>query len=96
MKSKLFIDCTDEMWSPAKLKLLLSPRPQHRPMSTSVCNVSGESGPVYSKRDLYERGHVAVCSHRQATCITVFVFSSIFLSSLVIAFARPWNGKYLK
>jgi len=27
----------------------------------------------------------------QATCITVFVFSSIFLSSLVIAFARPWN-----
>merc|ERR1711879_637176 len=51
----------------------------------------GESGPVYSKRDLYERGHVAVCSHRQATCITVFVFTSIFLSSLVIAFARPWN-----
>ena len=65
-------------------------------MSTSICDVSGESGPVYSKRDLYERGHVAVCSHRQATCITVFVFSSIFLSSLVIAFARPWNGKYLK
>ena len=30
----------------------------------------------------------------QATCITVFVFSSIFLSSLAIAFARPWNGKH--
>ena len=28
-------------------------------------DVVGESGPVYSKRDLYERGHVAVCSHRQ-------------------------------
>ena len=28
-------------------------------------DVLGESGPVYSKRDLYERGHVAVCSHRQ-------------------------------
>ena len=28
----------------------------------------------------------------QAICITVFVFSSILLSSLAIAFARPWNG----
>ena len=27
-------------------------------------------------------------------CITVFVFSSIFFSSLSIAFIRPWNGKY--
>jgi len=52
---------------------------------------SSSSGRVYSKRDLYERGHVAVCSHRQAICITVFVFSSIFFSSLAIAFARPWN-----
>ena len=33
-----------------------------------------------------------LCSHRQATAITVFVFSSIFLSSLAIAFARPWTG----
>ena len=32
----------------------------------------------------------------QATCITVFVFSSIFLSSLAIAFARPWNGEQPK
>jgi len=52
---------------------------------------SSESGRAYSKRDLYERGHVAVCSHRQATCITVFVFSCILLSSLAIAFMRPWN-----
>ena len=32
-------------------------------------DVLGESGPVYSKRDLYERGHVAVCSHRQVFLI---------------------------
>ena len=31
-------------------------------------------------------------SSLQAICITVFVFSSILLSSLAIAFARPWNG----
>ena len=30
----------------------------------------------------------------QAICITAFVFSSIFFSSLAIAFARPWNGKW--
>ena len=28
---------------------------------------SGESGRAYSKRDLYERGHVAVCSHKQVS-----------------------------
>jgi len=50
----------------------------------------GESR-LNSKRDLYERGHVAVCSHRQAICITVFVFSSILATSLIVAFARPWN-----
>jgi len=44
-----------------------------------------------SKRDLYERGHVAVCSHGQAICITVFVFSSIVATSFIVAFARPWN-----
>ena len=27
----------------------------------------GESGRAYSKRDLYERGHVAVCSHKQVS-----------------------------
>jgi len=46
---------------------------------------------INSKRDLYERGHVAVCSHRQAICITVFVFASIMTTSLIVAFARPWN-----
>lgn len=46
---------------------------------------------LYSKRDLYERGHVAVCSHKQAICITVFVFSSILATSIIVAFARPWN-----
>jgi len=46
---------------------------------------------LYSKRDLYERGHVAVCSHRQALCITVFVFSSILATAVSIAFIRPWN-----
>jgi len=50
----------------------------------------GESR-INSKRDLYERGHVAVCSHRQAICITVFVFASIMTTSLIVAFARPWN-----
>lgn len=52
---------------------------------------SSESERLYSKRDLYERGHVAVCSHKQAICITVFVFTTILLSSLAIAFVRPWN-----
>lgn len=46
---------------------------------------------VYSKRDLYEKGHVAVCSHRQAMCITVFVFTAIFCTALVAAFARPFS-----
>eukprot|EP00088_Acartia_fossae_P062121 TRINITY_DN7480_c0_g1_i2.p1 TRINITY_DN7480_c0_g1~~TRINITY_DN7480_c0_g1_i2.p1 ORF type:complete len:963 (-),score=180.19 TRINITY_DN7480_c0_g1_i2:184-3072(-) len=50
---------------------------------------------LYSKRDLYERGHVAVCSHRQALCITVFVFSSILATSIIVAFARPWNDCHL-
>ncbi|XP_023337488.1 leucyl-cystinyl aminopeptidase [Eurytemora carolleeae] len=46
---------------------------------------------IHSKRDLYERGHVAVCSHKQAICITVFVFTSIVATSFIVAFARPWN-----
>lgn len=52
---------------------------------------SGSSESRYSKRDLYERGHVAVCSHKQAICITVFVFTTILSTSIVIAFVRPWN-----
>jgi hypothetical protein len=29
----------------------------------------------------------------QAICITVFVFTAILSTSIVIAFARPWNGE---
>ena len=43
------------------------------------------------KRDLYERGHVATCSRGQAVALTVFIFSSIFFTSLAIAFVRPFT-----
>ena len=43
------------------------------------------------KRDLYERGHVAVCSRGQAIALTVFVFSAIFFTALAVAFIRPFS-----
>ena len=43
------------------------------------------------KRDLYERGHVAVCSRGQAIALTIFVFSAIFFTSLAVAFIRPFS-----
>lgn len=43
------------------------------------------------KRDLYERGHVAVCSRGQAIALTIFVFSAIFLTALSVAFIRPFS-----
>ena len=52
-------------------------------------SILGESGPVYSKRDLYERGHVAVCSHRQVrhsdwdALVTSLIFSEWALLSMI-------------
>ena len=43
------------------------------------------------KRDLYERGHVAQCSRCQAVSLTIFIFTAIFLSSLSLAFIRPFT-----
>ena len=36
-------------------------------------------------------GHVAQCSKCTAISLTVFIFSSIFLSSLSLAFIRPFD-----
>nr|XP_040569452.1 endoplasmic reticulum aminopeptidase 1-like isoform X3 [Lepeophtheirus salmonis] len=44
------------------------------------------------KRDLYERGPAATCSKAQAVGLTIFIFTSIFLTSLVVAFIRPFNN----
>ena len=52
---------------------------------------NGLYGNSTGKRDLYERGHVAACSRGQAVALTVFIFSSIFFTSLAIAFVRPFT-----
>lgn len=44
-----------------------------------------------NKRDLYERGHVAQCSRCTAVTLTVFIFTTIFLTSLAAAFVRPFD-----
>ena len=52
---------------------------------------NGLYGNATGKKDLYERGHVATCSRGQAVALTVFIFSSIFFTSLAIAFVRPFS-----
>ncbi len=47
------------------------------------------------KKELYEGGHVAQCTKAQAIGITVFVLTAIFLTSLAVAFVRPFNGESL-
>ena len=42
---------------------------------------------------MYGKGHVAQCSKCTAISLTVFVFSVIFLSSLCLAFIRPFDFK---
>ena len=44
---------------------ICSPLNLHHKFMSRLLFVLGSSGREYSKRDLYERGHVAVCSHRQ-------------------------------
>jgi hypothetical protein len=44
-----------------------------------------------AKRNIYSKGQVAQCSKCTAISLTVFVFSVIFLSSLSIAFIRPFD-----
>ncbi len=39
---------------------------------------SGESR-IHSKRDLYERGHVAVCSHKQVIHVASVVINSRYM-----------------
>ena len=50
--------------------------------------ISGSSGRVYSKRDLYERGHVAVCSHRQ-------VYQGSYPSYTDLICFRPYASQFL-
>ena len=50
---------------------------------------SGESR-IHSKRDLYERGHVAVCSHKQVIHVAVCSHKQVIhVASVVI------NSKYM-
>ena len=41
---------------------------------------------MYSKRDLYERGHVAVCSHRQVHMYVTFVTTISLFDAIIILF----------
>ena len=49
-----------------------------------------------AKRELYERGgrHIATCTKAQAVAIVVLVLVSLFCTSLVIAFFRPFNREF--
>ena len=55
--------------------------------------LTGESrhGLYNSHRLRYSKGQVAQCSTATAIALTVFVFSVIFLSSLSLAFIRPFD-----
>lgn len=45
------------------------------------------------KRSLYEHNGVAVCSQNRALIIASVVLAILFLSSLIIAYVGPQNGK---
>ena len=59
-----------------------------------IISISGESRHgLYNtnRKHHYNRGHVAQCSKCTAISLTVFIFSVIFLSSLSLAFIRPFD-----
>jgi len=45
-----------------------------------------------NKRVLYERDRIAVCSQKRAFGLALFVFITLFLVALIIAFATPLSG----
>ena len=72
----------------------------HAQIASCPCLIAGDSrhglyngGGVSGKREMYEGRHLAQCTRGQAIGITVFVVTAIFLTSLAIAFVRPFNGK---
>lgn len=47
-----------------------------------------------NKRVLYERDRIAVCSQKRALALAIFVFITLFLVALIIAFATPLSGSF--
>lgn len=56
--------------------------------------IAGDSQTGINKRSLYEHNGVAVCSQKRAMCIATTVFATLFVISLIIAYAGPQNGNY--
>ncbi|XP_049864292.1 endoplasmic reticulum aminopeptidase 1-like isoform X3 [Schistocerca gregaria] len=52
-------------------------------------SVSGDSQTGINKRSLYEHNGVAVCSQKRALLIATVVFATLFVISLIIAYAGP-------
>ncbi|XP_069679087.1 endoplasmic reticulum aminopeptidase 1-like isoform X2 [Periplaneta americana] len=56
-----------------------------------VAFLTGDSQTGINKRSLYEHNGVAVCSQKRAMCIATIVFATLFVISLIIAYAGPQN-----
>ncbi|XP_023702695.1 endoplasmic reticulum aminopeptidase 1 isoform X2 [Cryptotermes secundus] len=56
-----------------------------------VAFLTGDSQTGINKRSLYEHNGVAVCSQKRAMFIATIVFATLFVISLIIAYAGPQN-----
>ncbi|KAK7866387.1 hypothetical protein R5R35_009814 [Gryllus longicercus] len=56
-----------------------------------VAFLTGDSQTNINKRSLYEHNGVAVCSQKRALIIATVVFATLFIISLIIAYAGPGN-----
>ena len=56
--------------------------------------ISGDSQTGINKRSLYEHNGVAVCSQKRAMFIATVAFATLFVISLIIAYAGPQSGKF--
>jgi hypothetical protein len=57
--------------------------------------IAGDSQTGINKRSLYEHNGVAVCSQKRAMFIATMVLATLFVISLIIAYAGPQNGNYI-